>query len=274
MHLRGLLPVPEALPFGERARQWAFFKSWRLREGLVRLIVPRRTVDSRGLRFTLPADNWITYYRWKTYNEKEPETLDWVDGLRADDVLFDIGANIGLYSLYAAKRHPGIRIAAFEPEYSNLHLLRDNVAENGLGGQMTIYAVALGDSNGLSYLHVQDLHPGAALHTVSADPIAATRTDRPVLGREGIVQMTIDAFVEQSGLQPTCMKIDVDGNEREVLSGGRRTLAHPSFRTMLIELPQRPEERTPCAELLAAAGLQQTWHDAAGASQNEVWTRR
>lgn len=257
-----------------RARHWAFFTAWRLREGLVRLIVPRRDVHSRGLQFTLPADNWITYYRWKTYNDKEPETLDWLDGLRPDDVLFDVGANIGLYSLYAARRHPSMRIASFEPEYSNLHLLRDNVAENKVAAQVTIYPIALGDENRLSYLHVQDLHPGAALHTVSGEAtLSATRTDQPVLGREGIVQMTIDAFVEQSALRPTCMKVDVDGNEVQVLTGGRRTLADPRFRSLLIELPANAEERGRSVALIEAAGLRRTWHDPGGRTQNEVWSR-
>lgn len=265
--------MTDGLTLGARARQWAFFMSWRLREGLVRLIVPRRAVESRGLRFTLPADNWITYYRWKTYNDKEPETLDWIDGLRGDDVLFDVGANIGLYSLYAAHRHPHMRVASFEPEYSNLHLLRDNVAENGVTERIAIYPVALGDENRLTFLHVQDLHPGAALHTVSDErTLPATRTDRPVVGREGIVQMTLDAFVEQTGLQPTCMKIDVDGNERQVLAGATTTLASPAFRSMLIELPSGVE-REPCAAQLSAAGLRQTWRDPSGASQNEVWAR-
>lgn len=265
--------MPE-LSLTTRARQWAFFRSWQLREALVRLIVPRRTVRSRGLTFTLPADNWITYHRWKTYNEKEPETLDWIDGLRAGDILFDVGANIGLYSLYAAHRHPSMSVAAFEPEYSNLHLLRDNVAVNGVSGRVQIYPLALGDENRLSYLHVQDLHPGAALHTVSHDrTLPATRTERQVVGREGIVQMTVDAFAEQTGVQPTCMKIDVDGNETQVLTGARRALADPAFRTMLIELPGQADERQACVVHLEAAGLRLTWRDASGRSQNEVWAR-
>jgi FkbM family methyltransferase len=265
--------MPETLSLATRAQQWAFFMSWRLRARLVRAIVPRRRVRSRGLAFTLPADNWITYHRWRTYDDKEPETLDWIDGLPPAGVLFDIGANIGLYTIYAAKRHPSMRVAAFEPEYSNLHLLRDNIVENALGAQVTTYPVALGRATSISYLHVQDLHPGAALHTVSSDALTSTRTDRAVVWREGIVQMALDDFCEQAGLRPSAIKIDVDGNELEVLAGAVRTLASPGLRSVLIEMPADAAGRAPCAAQLEAAGLRPAWTDASGRTQNEVWNR-
>ena len=265
--------MSDMLPLGVRARQWVFFATWRLRERLGRLIVPRRTVESRGLSFRLPCDNWITHYRWKTYNNKEPETLDWIDGFRADDVLFDVGANIGLYTLYAALRHPAMRIVSFEPEYSNLHLLRDNVIDNRLDDQVSTFSMALGRIHGVSYLHVQDLHPGSALHTVSNDALDTTRTDRPVLAREGIVQMPLDLFCEQIDLEPSCMKIDVDGGERDVLEGARRTLASESFRSLLIEMSDHEADRSSCAALLEQAGLHRVWHDPRGATRNEIWNR-
>ena len=55
--------------------------------------------------FKLRANNWITKYRFDTFENKEPETLKWIDiNLRENDVFFDIGANIGIYSLYAASK--------------------------------------------------------------------------------------------------------------------------------------------------------------------------
>ncbi len=239
----------------------------------MRLILPRRTVKARGLRFQMACDNWITHYRWRSYNTKEPETLDWIDGFYPDGVLFDVGANIGLYTLYAARRHPAMRIAAFEPEYSNLHLLRDNVIENGLGEQVKTFALALGRTHGVSYLHIQDLHPGAALHTVSNDVLEKTETDRPVIAREGIVQMPADLFCEETGLRPSYMKIDVDGGETRVLEGARRTLASDLFRSLLIEMSDHETDRLRCAALLEQAGLRRVWHDPGGATRNEIWDR-
>ena len=72
------------------------------------------TVHSRGLTFKLVSDNLITKYRARSFNDKEPEILDWMDNnLRDGDVLFDVGANVGIYSIYAALRNPKAMIYAF-----------------------------------------------------------------------------------------------------------------------------------------------------------------
>lgn len=248
--------------------------SWQLRQVVQRAIAPRRKVRSRGLTFTLQCDNWITHYRWSTYNKKEPETLDWVDTwMRDRDTLFDVGANIGAYTIYAACRHPKARVIAFEPEYANLHLLRDNIVANRLQDRVTVYSIALGSRAGISYLHIQDFVPGAALHTVSSEMLAETRARRPVVWREGVVSLPLDDVCDQTGVVPNCLKIDVDGTEREVLEGGECTLRAPEFRSVLIEMPDDAGERAACTRLLREAGLGREWHDPAGARANEVWTR-
>jgi len=257
-----------------------FKKDWhgfllKLRWQAASSIVPRRTVYSRGLQFTLPCDNWKTYYRWQTYNSKEPETFDWIDTwVREGDTFFDIGANIGIYTIYVALRHPGARVVAFEPEYANLHLLRDNVVENSLQGRVEVYSIALSNRSGLSHLHIQDFTPGAALHTESRDTLSITRMRRPVIWREGICVFTMDAFCDETGLQPQCIKIDVDGTEPEVLEGAVRTLSSPGLRSLIIELPRETRARDTCEELLLSAGLQREWRDPFARSSNEVWIRK
>ena len=113
------------------------------------------TVKARGLRFNLISDNWITKFRARTFNEKEPKMLDWLDNnLRSNDVFFDIGANVGIYSVYAAKREPQSMVYAFEPEYSNLHLLKQNIINNNLLDNVICYSIALKNETGISYLHI------------------------------------------------------------------------------------------------------------------------
>jgi FkbM family methyltransferase len=233
-------------------------------------LTPRRRVDVRGVSFTLPCDNRITELRWRTYATKEPETLDWIDGLREDDVLFDVGANIGLYSLYAARRHRRMRVIAFEPEYANLHLLRDNIVLNGLGARIEPYALALGDRSGLSALHLSDLTPGAALHTEDRQPPAPGRPGPAVVGTEGICVMRMDDFCDARGVAPGAIKIDVDGNEHRVLGGAVRTLGSPALRTVLVEQPEDYPGRDVCAGHLEKAGLRRAGRFGIA---NEVWRR-
>jgi FkbM family methyltransferase len=254
----------------ERCRHFVLRLQWRA----VRALAPRRTVRSRGLRFTLPCDNWITHYRWRTYNSKEPETLDWIDTwVRDGDVVFDIGANIGVYTIYAALRHPTARVVAFEPEYANLHLLRDNILANAVHDRVEVYPIALSNRIGLSRVHVQDVTPGAALHSESREEVSVTRSQRPVSCREGTCTYTIDAFCAEVALEPHCLKIDVDGGEPEVLEGAASTLRSARLRSVMIEIPGEAAARRTCERLLAGGGLHRKWRDPSGQSLNEVWVR-
>ena len=235
-------------------------------------LAPRRRVMARGLRLSLQCDNAITEYRWKSYNTKEPETLDWIDAwIRPGDVMFDVGANIGLYSLYAALRHPTAKVIAFEPEYANLHLLRDNILENGVQERVDVYSIALGNRNGVSRLHIQDVTPGAALHTEARSPLTETRTHHPVVWREGVCTMTLDAFCEEVGVQPQAIKLDVDGTEPEILEGAAQTLRNPSLRSVLMEMFGDLAMQRTCASLLGAAGFQK--QTATHQGYNEIWAK-
>lgn len=245
---------------------------WRFRWWMARIMAPRRTVESRGLRFTLQCDNWITHYRLRSYNTKEPETLDWVDRcVKAGDTFFDVGANTGVYTIYAALRHQGTRVIAFEPEYANLHLLRDNVIKNHLQDAVDVYSIAVGCCEGPSHLHIQDLTPGAALHSVSSDRLNVTHTQHSVVWREGIWITTIDSFCEKTGLYPNCVKVDVDGAEPEVLEGGLKSLSALTMRSVIIEMPTDVIARCRCERLLMEAGLKREWGNSV--SPNEVWIR-
>lgn len=244
-----------------------------LRWRMVRGMTSRKQVRSRGLTFTLQSDNWITHYRWKTFNTKEPEMLDWIDtACRPGDVLFDIGANIGIYSLYAALRHPGLRVVAFEPEYANLHLLRDNVAANGLQDRVTIYAMGLGARTTLSQLQVQDLTPGAALHSESAQALTTTHSGAPVVFREGICVYTVDDFCRTTDLWPSKIKLDVDGTEADVLIGAGQTLAHKTFEAMIAEISNERGIDRQCHTLLENARLKRTFEKEVDRCTVEIWT--
>jgi len=234
----------------------------------IRLFGSIRTVNSRGLRFKLIGDNWITQYRARTFSDKEPEMLDWLDEyLLNNDILFDIGANIGIYSIYAALRKSKVSVYAFEPEYSNLYQLKCNIINNNLQSIVTPYSIAFGDSTGISYLHIQDLTPGAALHTVSNAPLTKTKAGQDVLWKEGIAKYTIDDFCDMSGLVPNLIKIDVDGNETEILNGGKNTFSDTRLRSVFIEVDSR---QTKCEAILGHYGFVLSKKIA----ENQIWIRQ
>ena len=193
-------------------------------------------VDSRGLSFQILSDNWVTKFRARTFNEKEPEMLDWLDeNLQEGDIFFDVGANVGIYSIYAALRKPKAMVYAFEPEYSNLHQLKMNIINNDLLNNVIPFAIALSDQTGVSYLHIQDFTPGAALSTEQRDSINKTY-GKDVVWKEGIVTSTLDYISDKVDIQPNLIKIDVDGNELKILNGGRKVFSNNKLRSIIIEM--------------------------------------
>ena len=236
-------------------------------------LVPRRVVRARGVTFTMTCANWITRFRMETFETKEPETLDWIDArVRDGDVLFDVGGNVGIYALYAALRHPRATVVVFEPEYANLHLLRDNIIANGLDARIQVYPVSLSDRTGLSRLHVQDLTPGAAMHTESGTALTTTETGQRVVWSQGTWAVTLDDFCAQAGLWPNAMKVDVDGGESRVVAGATDTLSRAGLRSLIIEggeggLPPGIREK------LRHVGLRPVELPLPSDAGNEVWVR-
>ncbi len=225
-------------------------------------------VNSRGLSFKLVSDNWITKYRTRTFNSKEPEMLDWIDeNVKDHDILFDVGANIGIYSIYAALRNPKLCIYAFEPEYSNLNQLKQNIINNGLQASIVPFSIALGANTGLSYLHIQDTTAGSALHTISSQPLKTTHAGHEVVWKEGVASFTIDDFCEMEGVKPTIIKIDVDGNETEILNGGKKTFNNKDLRSILIEVDRK---QTQCEDILKSYGFYLDKKP----SENQIWVRK
>src|SRR5688572_29252215 len=111
----------------------------------------RKTCVVRGKHISIGARSAIELWSCRTYETKEPETLDWIDGLSKDDVLFDVGANVGLYSVYAGKR--GGRGFSFEPEGQNYAGLTSNCLNDQLSN-VTPYCMALAEREHFDLLYV------------------------------------------------------------------------------------------------------------------------
>ena len=236
------------------------------------LLVRRKTVSVDGVKFNLPCNNWITHFRWYLFDNKEVEVREFInDYLREGEVFFDIGANIGVFSIYAAKKHNNLKVYSFEPEYSNLSLLKQNIIENQLENKIFPYSVAISDAVGISHLYLQDLDEGAAAHTESKDTIDITDEGYKVVGAEGIFTVTLDYIVGELDVVPSCIKMDTDGNELKIIEGAKETLANPQLRALVIEMPDE-EKRDKCAAILNSFGFVPEWVQPE-LTRNEVWLR-
>ncbi|GEO82166.1 FkbM family methyltransferase [Pararhodospirillum oryzae] len=189
--------------------------------------------NNRAVRFFAP--NWLTHYRAHTMFSKEPETVAWLGEMGPRDVLLDIGANIGSYTIWAAGIQ-GCKVVAVEPESRNFAILQTNVFCNGLQEKVTAFCAAAGDYDGIGTLFVNGLLAGNSSHELNyAVDAALTPKDMPL--RQGIMAVQVDTLLANAEIPfPTRIKIDVDGFEHQVVDGMQKTLTDESVSSVLIEL--------------------------------------
>ena len=132
-------------------------------------IVRIEHISNRGkVNFALQAPNELTLYRAKTFSTKEPETLNWIDNFGGEGPFYDIGANIGIYSLYHAKLYD-TPVYAFEPSYFNLVNLAKNINLNNLTDRIIIISNPLFDSNVMANFNMESIEEGSAHSTFSKE---------------------------------------------------------------------------------------------------------
>lgn len=182
-----------------------------------------------------------------TLLHKEPGTIRWIDGMRPDEVLWDVGANIGVYSLYAARR--GLGVVAVEPAAVNYWLLCANIELNRLCGRITPLPFALAASQGLEDLLMSQFRPAAS------GGIGKRKRGVPEHARQPAPVVSGSTLLELGAAFPNHIKIDVVGVTREVLEGLRPLLPDERLRSLQVEVGNAPTKRREYAELLAPHGL-------------------
>lgn len=207
------------------------------------------------LRFFAPSP----LLRWRAAGvfTKEPDMTAWLDALPAEAVLWDIGANVGVYSLYAAVR-TRCTVLAFEPSAANYHVLAKNVVLNQLTDRVIPYCVALSPTTTLGILNLESTAMGVALSQFGKPGERSRYATGPAHLSHGMLGFTIDDFNERFKPPfPTHLKMDVDGLEWPILQGAVRTLGDPRLRSVMVELNlDDADQREPAIAALAKAGLQ------------------
>jgi FkbM family methyltransferase len=212
-----------------------------------------RTVEHRGLRMRFAVPNPLTEYRIDTFATKEPETLEWLEAIPRGSVLWDVGANVGLYSIYAALARD-CRVYAFEPSVFNLELLARNVFLNRLQERITLVPLALSDRLGSNAFKMTTTAWGGALSTFGED-IDQNGARLNGVFEYATVGMSMNDAVRLLGIpQPGYVKIDVDGIEHFILRGAAEVLAGAD--SVLVEINDAfTEQAQESARRLDEAGL-------------------
>ncbi len=167
--------------------------------------------------------------------------------LTPGDRVVDIGANYGLYTLSMAKQvGPEGRIWAFEPASTTASFLKQSVADNAFD-QVTVIQAALSDHAGEARLN---LHFNPEMNTLNEDEWTADATS------EAVPLMTLDAAAEEHGFNDlTFLKLDAEGEECRILTGGTTTLAAPGPLVMY-ELRHGTQVNLPLIEQFVGMGYE------------------
>lgn len=210
-------------------------------------------LEVSGRRFTFCSPTPLIRWRNDTLESKEPETLRWIMGHDEGATLWDVGANIGLFSVFAAQLRNS-RVVAFEPSVFNLELLARNIVLNDCADQVVIAPIALNSTSTTGMLDLSSSQWGGALSTFhhgitfTGEPIDATFSYR-------MTSMRLDDVPAVFGLPiPDYLKVDVDGIEHMVLAGGIEILSRVD--SVLIEINDSfKSQADQCTSLLSSAGL-------------------
>lgn len=205
----------------------------------------KKRINKNNLKFFVP--NSISRWRVDTFFTQEPETLKWIDSFIIDNdniIFWDIGANIGLYSIYAGSKYENIEIVSFEPSTSNLRILSRNIFLNKFEEKIKISQFPLSDkSNCYELMSETEFKEGYSMSTYAYNQDFEGNLIK-TKHRYRIFGTTINFLIENNILEaPNYVKIDVDGIEHRILKSATQILKNKKLKGLLIEINENYKEQ-------------------------------
>lgn len=216
-------------------------------ELLSKLLGPRARVFAKAMVMERLNPNWVndtkfgpvafycpaTWPYARSDMAKEPETTRWIEEFPDGDTFWDIGANVGVYSLLAARK--GHRVVAFEPSAVSYFVLSKNIELNAFDRLITFLNVAITDRSRMSELHMSNTLLGGAQHNFGV--AHGNQNQDSSMFKQSCIGFSVDDILRIYDLPfPNQIKIDVDGLEDKVIMGARQTLRDHRLKSVLIEI--------------------------------------
>ena len=182
---------------------------------------------------------------------KEPGTCDWIrNNVKPGEVFYDIGANIGVYTILAAY-HAGPKgeVYAFEPHSANFTRLLDNILENNLQNVVVPCNFALNDEHGFFPFNYQSGQAGFSNSQLTPNHNLSDGDDDHEIS-ELKYAASVDSLIASGKFAaPDHIKIDVDGNELLILNGMRDLLGN-SKRPISIQVEINKNDKTDISDFM------------------------
>ena len=196
------------------------------------------------IKFFVP--NLILNWRVDTFFTKEPETLEWIDNFekKKNLIFWDIGANIGLYSIYNSLKNPESTTIAFEPSSSNLRVLTRNISINNLEKKIKVVSIPLTNKkNTFQEMNEGKFIEGGAMNSFG-EKFDFEGKEFQATMKYNLLGTTMNYFIENSILEiPDYIKIDVDGIEHLIIEGGDKFLINQKVKSLSVEINENFKEQ-------------------------------
>ena len=174
------------------------------------------------------------FWRVKYTPTLENETNAWIANFNADDIFYDIGSNIGVYSLMTSQAI-GCNTYSFEADPLNYSLQHENIHLNNLQDKINLFPIALSEKNSIREIYYKSISPGDALHSIDKPSKLISKNNLKKVKTSKIASFSLDFLVRELNLPlPQHIKLDVDGAELLILEGAIETLK--SIKSLMIEI--------------------------------------
>ena len=210
-------------------------------------------VDTPNGQIRFLNHSGVSYWRARTIMTKEPDSMRWIDAIPPGSVFWDIGANVGVLTLYAAMRGD-LHVWAFEPAAVNFYNLVANCELNGLEKRVRCLQLGFSDTLGIANLHVSQLMSGHSFTFKESAKIKPMKKNYPSL--QAVQLCTIDDFITLYNAPcPNYIKIDVPGLTDEIFVGARHTLSRSDVKEIQVEAREHGGSGTRVSQVLAPLGF-------------------
>ena len=199
---------------------------------------------NKKINFFVP--NQLVDFRVDTYFSKEPETIEWINEFNTSEeiIFWDIGANIGLYSIYNAIKHKNSKTISFEPSTSNLRVLSRNISINKFEKSIKILPIPLTNvENKFLTMKEGQFIEGGALNSFGENLNFEGESFQSEMNYT-LLGTSINYLLDNKILEiPDYIKIDVDGIEHLILEGATKYLSNKKIKSLSIEINENFTEQ-------------------------------
>ena len=203
------------------------------------LFIELKQIKIDNVSFKIYINNSHELNRALTFNTKEEDTLAWLKNNPGLD-LVDIGANVGIYSLYFAKISENSQIYSFEPDASSFTSLVKNISANSTSN-IKAFCIAIGSKKGFYEMNFYDFAAGAGAGSIDSEYIFTNAKDKKKYVQQTFCE-TLDNCSEELIFTENCLvKIDVDGPEYEIIKSGKNFLSSNKVKSVMIEINSKNE---------------------------------